>query len=95
MKEFLELIEDFIRTHFDKIILVYVLHVLIFNERWDMANMALGAIITLMTGKVIDRYKNGNGGNGNALSTRPVNSLGDHQESQKGGTPEAGTPGTP
>lgn len=59
LKNVANMLEDFIRSNFDKLLLVYVIHVLIVYERWDMVNTVLGAIIMLTTGKVLQR--NGNG----------------------------------
>ena len=69
MKHFFELIEDFIRAYFDKLLLTIILMMLIGIAsqapepiaQWAMgqANTVIGAIVMLMTGQVINRKLNG------------------------------------
>lgn len=71
MKHILDTIEDLIRAYFDKLLLCGILSVLIgiasstteTMSTWAMgqANTVIGAIIMLTTGKLIERYRNGNG----------------------------------
>ena len=63
MKHFFDVVEDFIRAYFDKLLLTAILgHLLMGGAQYkDMANTVLGAIIMLTTGKVVDRLRNGNG----------------------------------
>lgn len=56
----LDILEDFVRAHFDKLLLTAILVFLAHLQRWDMANTVLGAIVTLTTGKMLQRT-NGNG----------------------------------
>ncbi len=71
MKHLLELIEDFLRAYFDKLLLTAILCLLVWIgarstvdtvKDWAMgqANTVIGAIIMLTTGKVLSRI-NGNG----------------------------------
>lgn len=69
MKHLFELIEDFIRAYFDKLLLTAILMMLIGIAaqapepiaQWAMgqANTVIGAIVMLMTGQVINRKLNG------------------------------------
>ena len=73
MKHFIELIEDFLRAYFDKLLLTAILLLLVWVganssvdtvKDWAMgqANTVIGAIIMLTTGKVLSRLTgNGNG----------------------------------
>ncbi len=71
MRHVLDIFEDFIRSHFDKLLLTAILLLLVWVgsrasvdtvKDWAMgqANTVIGAIIMLTTGKVLQRI-NGNG----------------------------------
>ncbi len=70
MKNLLDLVEDFARAHFDKLLLTAILLLLVWIgasamadsvKSWAMgqANTVIGAIIMLTTGKVIQSVRNG------------------------------------
>ena len=82
MKHFFEVIEDFIRANFDKLLLVGVMHSLIAFERWDMVNTVLGAIIMLTTGIVNRKNGNGNGG-GSTTNTSTSTTIKSEEQTSK------------
>ena len=69
MKHFVDLIEDFLRAYFDKLLLTAVLLLLVWiganatsadTKTWAMgqANTVIGAIIMLTTGKIVEAMRN-------------------------------------
>lgn len=72
MRHTVELVEEFIRAYFDKLLLTAILLLLVYIgahsstaevKSWAMgqANTVIGAIIMLTTGKIIQKMTNGNG----------------------------------
>ena len=72
MKHLLDTAEELIRAYFDKLLLCAIFAALVYIgamstsddvKQWAMgqANTVIGAIIMLTTGKLIERYRNGNG----------------------------------
>ena len=69
MKHFVDLIEDFLRAYFDKLLLTGILGLLVWmgsshaiedTRDWAMgqANTVIGAIIMLTTGKIVEAIRN-------------------------------------
>mgnify|MGYP001571593401 CR=1 FL=1 len=87
MKHLVELLEDFIRSYFDKILLCGLFAGLVWIgarsteeavKEWAMgqANTVIGAIIMLTTGAIIGRSKNGNGNGGHDGVIQPTHQSG-------------------